>query len=65
MRRLLERAGFEVVEERVRYYQAEYFSWFVPLYLVNAAYELVVYRLGVRDLAAAVLVVARKPVSRL
>ncbi len=61
MRRVLEESGFEVVEERVRYYQAEYFSFFVPLYAVNALYELAVYRLGLRNLGAAVLVVARKP----
>jgi ubiquinone/menaquinone biosynthesis C-methylase UbiE len=60
IRRLLGRHGFEVVDMRLSYYQAEYFDFFVPLYLVNALYELVAQTLALENLAAAVLVVARK-----
>ena len=63
MRRVLERLGFEVIDVRVGYYQASYFAFFVPLYVLNAVYELLVSRLGLADLAATVLVVARKPDS--
>lgn len=63
MRRVLRDAGFDVVDERVTYYQAEYFAFLFPAYALNAAYELLISWLGVRNLAAAVLVVARKPES--
>jgi ubiquinone/menaquinone biosynthesis C-methylase UbiE len=61
MRRALGAAGFEVVEQRVSYYQAEYFTFLFPLYLLNALYELVVRALGLEDLGATVLIVGRKP----
>jgi ubiquinone/menaquinone biosynthesis C-methylase UbiE len=61
MTRVLEQSGLEVVDLQVSYYQASYFAFFVPLYMLNAAYELLVSRLGLTDLAAIVLVVARKP----
>jgi ubiquinone/menaquinone biosynthesis C-methylase UbiE len=63
VRHVLERAGFEIVDVRVGYYQAEYFSFFFPLYVLNTAYELLVWRLGTLNLAAAVLVIARKPAA--
>ena len=60
MKRILERYDFEVIEFEVDYYQADYFNFFVPLFLLNALYELVVHALGLENLAASVLVVARK-----
>jgi SAM-dependent methyltransferase len=39
-RAMFERQGFEIAELRLGYYQAEYFDFFVPLYLLNALYEL-------------------------
>lgn len=57
---VLKRDGFEVVETHAGYCQSDYFSFFVPLYLASAAYELVVRWLGARDLRACVLVAARK-----
>lgn len=60
MKRILERHDFEVIEFEVDYYQADYFNFFVPLFLLNALYELVVHALGLENLAASVLVVARK-----
>lgn len=60
MRRMLPRCGFDTVDLRVGYYQAEYFDFCLPLFLVNAAYELIVSALKLENLAAVVLVVARK-----
>jgi ubiquinone/menaquinone biosynthesis C-methylase UbiE len=58
---LLAAEGFELVSLRLSYYQSGYFDFLVPLYLVSAAYEWIVSSLGVRNLAAYLLVVARKP----
>ena len=45
---------------RVSYYQSEYFDFFVPFFLLSALYELIVRALGLRDLGAVALVVARR-----
>lgn len=60
MEHLFQRHGFEIVESRTNYYQADYFGFFVPFYLLNAGYELVISRLNRRSLAASALIVARK-----
>lgn len=60
LERRLEAHGFEVTDVRVDYYQSEYYSFFLPAYVVSAAYELAVRAAGARNLAAAVLVVARR-----
>ncbi len=57
---LLERHGFEIVEMRFSYYQSPYFFFFVPLFVLSAVYEAIVNALGIRDLCAYMLVVARK-----
>ena len=57
---LLERRGFDVVDTRLGYYQSPYFNFFLPLFLTSAAYEMLVRALGIKNLAAYVLVVARK-----
>lgn len=59
-RRVLERNGFDV--ERIHYgwYQSEYFAFLVPLFAVSALYELAVSKAGAHDLAARLLVIARK-----
>jgi ubiquinone/menaquinone biosynthesis C-methylase UbiE len=59
-RAMFERQGFEIAELHVGYHQAEYFDFFVPLYLLNAVYELALYTLRAENLAANVLIVARK-----
>jgi ubiquinone/menaquinone biosynthesis C-methylase UbiE len=64
MRSLHERAGFEIVDLQVTYYQSEYFSVFFPAYVLSAAYELLVCAMRVKSLAAYVLLVARKPAER-
>jgi SAM-dependent methyltransferase len=52
--------GLELEECRVSYYQSQYFNFFVPLYLVSVAYELVARAVGARELAAYYLIIARK-----
>lgn len=59
-RAMLQRYGFEVAQVEVSYYQAEYFDFFVPLYLLNALYEYVVYALGAENLAASLVIVGVK-----
>lgn len=58
---LLRDNGFEEVEVEIDYEQATYFDFFVPAYILAALYDSLVRRLGLRDLAALVLVSAQKP----
>ena len=60
IRRLFTTHGFEIVELRPSYYQSSYFAFFVPLFLLSSAYEIVLQWLGVENLCAHALVVARK-----
>jgi ubiquinone/menaquinone biosynthesis C-methylase UbiE len=60
-RQLVARCGLNVRELRVAYYQAYYFDFFIPLYIINVAYELVVSSLRLENLAANMLIVAQKP----
>lgn len=57
---LLESSGFEIEQLRTSYYQSRYFDFFVPGYLASVAYEAIVSALRRRNLAAYLLVVARK-----
>lgn len=54
---------FEIVDIQVNYYQLNYFSFFFPLFLVGALYELLIYAVNAQDLAASVLIVSRKKPS--
>jgi SAM-dependent methyltransferase len=60
MTQLFEQSGFSVVNVRLSYSQAYYFSFFVPLFAVAALYDEVVGLVGARNLAAGVLLVARR-----
>jgi len=60
MEQLLLTNGFEIEALQLGFHQRDYFDFAFPLFLVNALYELVVFRLGRRDLCAVMLVVARK-----
>jgi 2-polyprenyl-6-hydroxyphenyl methylase/3-demethylubiquinone-9 3-methyltransferase len=60
MRTALDRAGFDVRELRVSYAQAHYFGSLVPVFVLNAIYELIVRALKLEDLAATLLFVAVK-----
>lgn len=58
--RVLNRHGFSVADLRVSYYQSPYFESLVPLFILSALYELCVRALGLRDLAAYVVVAERR-----
>lgn len=58
--RLLKQHNFEVVSVQLGYYQSPYFKFLFPLFLVSAIYEMLIRALGAKDLAAYVLVIARK-----
>lgn len=60
MTRLLEKYGFEVVHEEVRYYQSIYYDFFVPLYIVMVLYDLLAAASGIRNLGCQMLFVARR-----
>lgn len=65
MSALHERCGFEIVDLQLNYYQSDYFSFFLPLYVLSAMYELALAGLRAKNLAAYVLLVARKPTAGL
>jgi ubiquinone/menaquinone biosynthesis C-methylase UbiE len=56
----LERHGFRDVRIEVSYNQTDYFAAFFPAYLLCLLYEIIVRRLGLRNLAAYMLVVAER-----
>lgn len=60
LRTVFEKHGFEIAELRPSYYQSQYYAFFVPAYLLSCLYELTVQFLGLTNLCAHVLVVARK-----
>jgi 2-polyprenyl-6-hydroxyphenyl methylase/3-demethylubiquinone-9 3-methyltransferase len=60
VRSLLDRHGLEVIELRPGYFAADYFGFFVPFFLGVASYELIAWALDAENLAAVMLVVARK-----
>lgn len=58
---LMEKHGFEVVDARPGYHQqSTYFNFFVPVFLINALYEMAAQALGMKNLCAYILLVARK-----
>jgi 2-polyprenyl-6-hydroxyphenyl methylase/3-demethylubiquinone-9 3-methyltransferase len=57
---LFEQAGFKVREMRVSYAQADYLSFFVPLYVLAAVYDELAGLTRVPDLAASALLVAQR-----
>ena len=58
--KLLDRHGFDVVSIVPSYYQSYYFDFLLPAFVLSAAYEAVVARLEVVDLAAYLVVDARR-----
>jgi len=57
---LFARHGLEVESVEFRYYQSTYFSVFFPAYLVSLAYDLLIWKLGIRRLSSQLLVVLRR-----
>jgi SAM-dependent methyltransferase len=60
MRSLLSRHNFEIVHLELRYYQAIYYDFFIPLYLLMLFYDLMVWFFGIKALCCQMLFVARK-----
>jgi len=60
LRRLLKKHNLDIVDIHVSYYQSLYFSFFAPLFLISALYELLIQTLGAKNLCAYILVIARK-----
>ncbi|HYM32601.1 MAG TPA: class I SAM-dependent methyltransferase [Candidatus Cybelea sp.] len=60
MQRILEENNLEIVHSELRYYEAIYYTFFLPLYVVMVAYDLIAWRIGVKNLACQMLFVARK-----
>lgn len=52
--------GFEVESIKTSYFQSQYFRFFMPFYLISALYESLVYKLNLKNLAAYLLIIARK-----
>jgi SAM-dependent methyltransferase len=61
--KLLERSGFCNARFAFRYYQGIYFDFCFPLYVLALVYDLMVWSLGIRNLACAILVTAERPPS--
>lgn len=61
MERVLIGNGLEIEVMHLGFHQRDYFDFAFPLFVLNALYELLVFRSGLRDLCAVMLVVARKP----
>jgi SAM-dependent methyltransferase len=62
--RLADDCGLQVVRVEIRYYQAIYYTFFFPLYLIILAYDLTIYFLDTRDLACQLLVFTRRMADR-
>jgi SAM-dependent methyltransferase len=60
VRRMLDRNGFQNTRFTLRYYQSIYFDFFFPLYAVMLLYDLLIWFLGIRNLACAILVTAER-----
>lgn len=60
MRQLLEKAGFSDIKVEVCYSQSGYFHPVLPVYLLVAAYQGLIRKLGLRQLAAYLIIDARK-----
>jgi len=60
MRKVLERNGFRIVLTKVCHYQAFYYSAFLPLYLLNLAYDGITRALKIEFLSSSGLIVAER-----
>jgi ubiquinone/menaquinone biosynthesis C-methylase UbiE len=64
VRRLLERHGFQNARFSFRFYQSIYFNFLLPLYVPMLLYDLMLWGLGARNLACAILVTAERARDR-
>lgn len=58
---ILRRRGFCPIRMEADYYGSGYYSFFLPAYLVSVLYELTLYVIRPKNLAAYYLVIAQKP----
>jgi len=57
---LLEKENFNIHLAKAGFYQSNYFTFFLPFYLISALYEMILYYLDLKILGANLLVVASK-----
>ena len=57
---LFQKYGYEIVTLHLGYFQASYFSFFLPLFLMVAVYEMLVQFIRAKNLCAYILIVAKK-----
>lgn len=60
LRALLEHNDFKNYSFDLLYYQSIYFNFFVPFYLLMLAYDLIAWRLRIRNLASGIIVTAER-----
>lgn len=61
VQRIHAEAGLEVMTLKVSFHASDYYGFFLPAFLLSALYETIIQWLGLKNLAAYILVVARKP----
>ena len=57
---LFQKHGYEIVEIQLNYFQKAYFSFFVPLFLIMALYEMLLQSCRIKNLCAHILIVTKK-----
>jgi ubiquinone/menaquinone biosynthesis C-methylase UbiE len=57
---LLKKYSFERDKIYIGYYQSIYYDFFLPFYILILCYDLFIYSLGIKNLAAQMLIVGRK-----
>lgn len=51
---------FVIDHLELRYYQSIYYDFFVPLYIIMLAYDYLLYKANIKNLACQMIIVARK-----
>lgn len=51
---------FKVEDIVISYYQSRYFSFFLPFYIISVFYEIILQMLGLKNLCAYILIIAKK-----
>ena len=60
---LLDQSGFKNAKYTFSFYQSIYFEFFFPLFCMVLAYDLIAWRLGIRNLASTIIVMAERPLE--
>lgn len=64
IKKMLDDTGFELVGCYTDYRQSSYYTFFFPLFLINYGWDRLMYRLRLKNMAAYILFVAKKPVQQ-